>query len=652
MSLFRYRRHLSKFPALFSYLARSNLSFSFSSHTKQKVSSTRVRPTSWDVYNYNNKICHLGRTGQVKEARKLFDEMRQRDTVSYASMITVYLKNNCLPKAEKLFLEMPEINIVAESAMISGYVKVGRVDDARKIFDQMLERNVYSWTSLISGYFKVGQVDEGRRLFDQMPEKNVVSWTTVVLGYAHNGLIDQARDIFDQMPERNVVAWTAMIKSYIDNAQINEALNLFHKMPEKNLYSWNIMVSGCLNAKRVDEAFQFFNLMPQKNAVSWTTMVTGLARNGMAKLARDYFNQMPKKDIVAWNAMITAYVDEGDMVQASEIFTLMPQRNIATWNVMIDGYARNGLEGEALKLLNLMLHSRFMPDETTITSVLTSCQGMLELTQAHALAIHLGFDHETSLSNALVTMYSRIGDVNSARLAFEYLDVKDVVSWTAMILAYSNHGYSYHVLPAFVRMLKAGVKPDEITFIGVLSGCSHVGLVEKGQKLFNSMSHAYGLKPRAEHYSCLVDILGRAGQVEEAMKVVCQMPPDECDVAVLGALLGACRLHGNVRIADEIGEKLIELEPTSSGSYILLANVYAACGEWDEFAKVRKKMKEKNVKKVPGFSQIEVKGKSHLFFVGDRSHPQVEEIYGLLRQTLLPTMRDMGYKQEKPSLSV
>ncbi|KAJ0018299.1 hypothetical protein Pint_09636 [Pistacia integerrima] len=149
--------------------------------------------------------------------------------------------------------------------------------------------------------------------------------------------------------------------------------------------------------------------MPQKNAVSWTTMVTGLARNGMAKLARDYFNQMPKKDIVAWNAMITAYVDEGDMVQASEIFTLMPQRNIATWNVMIDGYARNGLEGEALKLLNLMLHSRFMPDETTITSVLTSCQGMLELTQAHALAIHLGFDHETSLSNALVTMYSRIG---------------------------------------------------------------------------------------------------------------------------------------------------------------------------------------------------------------------------------------------------
>lgn len=644
MSLSCYRRHLSKFPAIISHLLRS----------KQNVSSTskRVRPTSWDIYNYNYKICHLGRTGQVNEARKLFDEMRQRDTVSYASMIAVYLKNNCLPKAEKLFREMPETNIVAESAMISGYVKAGRVDDARKIFDEMLQRNVYSWTSLISGYFKAGQIDEGRRLFDQMPEKNVVSWTTVVLGYAHNGLIDQARDIFYQMPERNVVAWTAMIKSYIDNNRIDEALNLFHKMSKKNLYTWNIMLSGCLNAKKVDEAFQFFNLMPQKNAVSWTTMVTGLARNGMTKLAREYFNHMPKKDVVAWNAMIKVYVDEGDMVQASAIFTLMPQRNVATWNVMIDGYARNGPEDEALKMLDLMLHSRFMPVETTITSVLTSCKGMLELTQAHALAIHLGFDRETSLSNALVTMYSRIGDVNSARLVFENLDVKDVVSWTSMILAYSNHGCGYHVLPIFASMLKAGIKPDEITFIGVLSGCSHVGLVEKGQKLFNLMSCAYGLKPRAEHYSCLVDILGRAGEVEEAMKVVCQMPSDECDVAVLGALLGACRLHGNVRMADEIGEKIIELEPTNSSAYILLANVYAACGDWDEFAEVRKKMKEKNVKKVPGFSQIEVKGRSHVFCAGDRSHPQVEEIYKLLRQTLLPPMREMGYKQEKPPLPV
>ncbi|KAL5769380.1 hypothetical protein ACOSQ2_016163 [Xanthoceras sorbifolium] len=645
----RFRRVL-KLSAVYPCLKQ--LHHSFYSHPKQKlgaVGKSNRRPNSCGVYNHNVKISRLGGSGQINEARKLFDEMTQRDSVSYASMITVYLKNNDLPRAETLFRELPERNIVAESAMVDGYVKAGRVDEARKIFDAMAERNVYSWTSLISGYFKTGQVDEGSRLFDRMPVKNVVSWTTVFLGYAQNGLIDQARNVFNQMPERNVVAWTAMIKSYVDNGQIDEAFNLFHEMPQRNLYSWNIMILGFLNAKRIHEAIQLFNLMPKKNAVSWTTMVTGLARNEMTKLAREYFDQMPNKDIAAWNAMMTAYIGEGIMDQASELFDLMPLRNIVTWNAMIDGYARNGPEGEALKQLKIMLQSRLKPNESTITSVLVSCRGMLELMQAHALAIHLGYEHETSLTNALVTMYSRIGDVNSASLAFEHLKFKDVVSWTAMILAYSHHGYGYHVLPVFARMLKSGIKPDEITFVGILSACSHVGLVEKGQKLFYLMSRVYGFKPRAEHYSCLVDILGRAGQVKEAMRVVSEMPPNERDSTVLGALLGACRLHGDVRMADEIGAKLIELEPTSSGGYVLLANVYAAGGEWNEFAQVRKKMKERNVK---SFSQIEVKGKNHVFFVGDRSHPQVGEIYGMLCQTLLPAIREMGSTQDKPPLLV
>ncbi|KAI9161411.1 hypothetical protein LWI28_017094 [Acer negundo] len=546
--------------------------------------------------------------------------MSQRDSVSYASMITVYLKNNDPPRAETLFRELPDRNIVAESTMIDGYVKAGRVDEARKIFDEMAERNVYSWTSFISGYFKTGQVDEGCRLFDRMPVKNVVSWTTVVLGYARNGLIEQVCNVFNQMPERNVFAWTALIKSYVDHGQIDEAFNLFHVMPQQNPYSWNIMILGCLNEKRIHAAIQLFNVMPQKNAVSWTTMVTGLARNKMTKLAREYFDQMPNKDIAAWNAMIMAYIDEGIMTEATELFDLMPQRNIVTWNAMIDGYARNGPEGEALKQLILMLQSRFKPNETNITSVLISCKGMLELMQAHALAIRLGVEHETSLTNALVTMYSRIGDVNSASLAFKHLKFKDVVSWTAMILAYSNHGYGYSVLPVFARMLRSGIKPDEITFVGILSACSHVGLVEKGQKLFYSMSHVYGFKPRAEHYSCLVDILGRAGQMEEAMRIVNEMPPSECDSAVLGALLGACKLHGDVRMADEIGARLIELEPTSCGGYVQLANVYEAGGEWDEFAQVRKKMKERNVKKAPGFSQIEVKGKNHVYSLWGTDH--------------------------------
>ncbi|GKU85738.1 hypothetical protein SLEP1_g363 [Rubroshorea leprosula] len=572
-------------------------------------------PAVSDIYRCNVRISDLGRHGKVKEARKLFDEMPQRNSFSYASMITVYVKNNDLPGAERLFRTMPPREIVSESAMINAYVKAGRVDEARKMFEEMAERNVFSWTSLISGYFWIRQVEEGRRLFDRMPVKTIVSWITVVLGYAQNGLIDQARDIFDKMPEKNVVAWTAMIKSYVENDLIDEAFKLFHDMPQRNLFTWNIMISACLNANRVTEAIQLFNSMPQRNSISWTCMVSGLARNGMIYSAREYFDQMPSRDIAAWNAMITAYADEGNMDEASELFQLMPSKNVITWNAIIDGYSRSGPEGEALRHLILMFHFGLRPDETTITSVLTSCEAMLELTQVHALVIPLGFEDNASLVNALITKYSRIGELNSARLAFESLKSKDLVSWTSMILAYSNHGYGLHALNVFARMLRSGVKPDEITFVGVLSACSHAGLVEKGQRLFDSMRRAYGLKPWAEHYSCLVDVFGRAGQVEKAMRVVSKMPLSDRDGAVLGALLGG---------------------------YVLLANVYAACEKWDEFAQVRKMMKERNVKKVPGYSQIEVKGKNHVFFVGDRTHPQVQEVYEMLTDTLLPSMQERG----------
>lgn len=650
MSSSRCYHHFLKFHAIYRPLRNFNSSSSYYSiHAKPNLKPNKTTPTPLPgkptlserdvyVYNCNNEMVKLGRLGRVKEARNLFDKMSRRDAVSYASMITVYLKNHDLPNAETLFRVMPERNIVAESAMIDGYMKSGCIDEARGVFNGMEERNVYSWTSLISGYFNCGEIEEGLRLFHRMPEKNVVTWTTVALGYAHNGMVAQARKVFDLMPERNTVSWTAMIKAYVQSDQFDEAFKLFNEMPQRNLYSWNIIISGCLSANRVGQAIQLFNSMPQRNAVSWTAMVTGLAHNKMIRLAREYFDQMPKKEIAAWNAMISSYIDEGFMVEANELFISMPERNSVTWNIMIDGYAKNGPEGEAMNHLILMLRSNFRPSGcgTTISSVLISCKGMLELMQAHALLLSLGFEHNTLVTNVLVTMYSRSGDVHCARLAFENLVAKDTVSWKSMILAYSNHGYGQHALQVFARMIRSGAKPDEIAFVGVLSACSHAGLVNKGQRLFESMNCVYGLEPKAEHYSCLIDILGRAGQVDEATKVLSKMPHCELDGAVLGTLLGACRLHGDVRLASCIGEKLLEMEPTSSGNYVLLANVYASNGMWHKFAQLRKMMKERNVRKAPGFSQIEVNGKNHVFLAGDRSHSEMDDIYRLLQESFFP----------------
>uniref|UniRef100_K7MAY5 DYW domain-containing protein n=1 Tax=Glycine max TaxID=3847 RepID=K7MAY5_SOYBN len=544
-----------------------------------------LKPRSSDdaLHKRNAEITIHGRPGKLEEAKKLFDEMPQRDDVSYNSMIAFYLKNRDILGAEAVFKAMPHRNIVAESAMIDGYVKVGRLDDVRNVFDSMTHSNAFSWTSLISGYFSCGRIEEALHLFDQVPERNVVFWTSVVLGFACNALMDHARRFFYLMPEKNIIAWTAMVKAYLDNGYFSEAYKLFREMPERNVRSWNIMISGCLRVNRMNEAIGLFESMPDRNHVSWTAM-----------------------------------------------------KNVGSWNTMIDGYARNDDVGEALRLFVLMLRSCFRSNQTTMTSVVTSCDGMVELMHAHAMVIQLGFEHNTWLTNALIKLYSKSGDLCSARLVFELLKSKDVVSWTAMIVAYSNHGHGHHALQVFTRMLVSGIKPDEITFVGLLSACSHVGLVNQGRRLFVSIKGTYNLNPKAEHYSCLVDILGRAGLVDEAMDVVSTIPPSERDEAVLVALLGVCRLHGDVAIANSIGENLLEIEPSSSGGY----------GQWDEFAKVRKRMRERNVKRIPGYSQIQIKGKNHVFVVGDRSHPQIEEIYVLLKQNLQPLMREMGCTPE------
>lgn len=605
---------------------------------------------SSSIYDRNVRMGELGRRGNVKEAWKLFNEMPERDKVSYASMISIYLKHDEFNNAERVYFEIPECmrSIVADSAMVDAYAKAGRINKAKEVFDQMPERNGFSWTSLISGYFRLGKVDDAVELFGRMPasEKNAITWTNVIMGFARNGLVDEARAAFELMPLKTVVAWTSMIKAYVENDRVDEALSLFRVMPERNLYAWNIMVSGFLDENRVDEAKELFDSMPWRNAISWTIMVTGLARNGMTELARKYFDQMLNKDVSAWNAMITAYADECRMVEADELFKMMSKRNIITWNVMIGGYAKGRHEDEAFRHFVLMLQTGIRPNEKSFISLLTSCGGILGVLQAHGLIVHLGFKMSTPVTNALITMYHRSGDVISAQIAFQNLEAKDVITWTAIIIAYSNHGYGMLALQAFARMLRLGHNPDEITFVGVLSACSHAGFVKKGQMLFDSIKRGYGLEPTPEHYSCLVDILGRAGLVNEAVKVVDEMPPNKCDSAVLGALISSCRFLGADGLAYHVGDELIELEPASSGGYVLLANLYAASGKWDKFSQLRKKMKEREVRKVPGLSQIEVNGKSHVFLVGDRAHPETRAIYKFLHEKLIPEMKDFGYKIE------
>ncbi|XP_062209484.1 pentatricopeptide repeat-containing protein At2g35030, mitochondrial-like [Phragmites australis] len=594
-----------------------------------------------EIRSGNDNLAALKQQRGAAGARVVFDETPRRDAVHYAAMVGRHLKARDLPRAEALFRAAPAAarGLHLDTVMLNGYVKAGRVDRARELFDGMPMKSMVTWTCMISGYCRAGRVDEARQLFDVMPARNVVSWTAMVQGCASNGMLREAREMFDRMPERNVVAWTVMVKAYVDSDQIQEAWELFNRMPERNSYSWNAMISGFLSAGKVDEAVQLLERMPHRNVVSWTIMVTGLAKNGFACRAREFFDRMPEKDTAAWNAMITAYADNGQLNEAQRLFDSMVSKDLVSWNTVIEAYAKKEHKDEALRIFLLMRRSAVSPNSSTLTSILVISESTMEVKQIHGLVITLGLLSETSLGNALLTMYSRSGDLLSAWLAFKRMEEKDAITWTSIMQAFANHGCGYHALQCFAQMLRHGYKPSSTTFTAVLSACSHVGLVEKGQKMFKSIHHVYGVEPTIEHYSCLVDLLGRAGHVKEAKELVDAMQKGMLDEAILGTLLGACMMHNEVEVAREVGEDLVRFGPSGSGGYTLLANVFASHGMWDETASVWKIMRGSRVKKTSGFSQIEVNTTNHVFYSRDQEHPRCAEVYEMLNDTLIPQMK-------------
>ncbi|TVU44180.1 hypothetical protein EJB05_03615, partial [Eragrostis curvula] len=574
-------------------------------------------------------------------AQPVLDERPHWGAAAYAETVSRHIRERDLSRAEALYRAAPAAarGPHLDGIMVDGYVKAGRVDRARQVFDGMPVKKVVTWTCMISGYCRAVRVKEARQLFDAMPVRNVVSWTVMVQGYARNGMLEEAKELFDRMPERNVVAWTVMVKAYVEHGQIQEAWELFDRMPQRNSYSWNAMISGFLSVGKVDEAVWLFERMPHRNVVSWTIMATGLAKNGFAGRAIEFFDWMPEKDTAAWNAMITALANSGSLYEAQRLFDLMPVKDLVSWNAIIEAHANNKHKAGVSSMFLLMRRSEFSPNSTTLISVLGKCESTMEVKQIHGLVITLGLLSETDLGNALLTMYSRSGDLLSSWLAFKSLEEKDAITWTSIMQAFANHGCGYHALQGFAQMLRHGYKPISTTFTAVLSACSHVGLVEKGRKLFKSIQHVYGVEPTIEHYSCVVDLLGRAGYVREAKELVDGMQQGMRDEAILGSLLGACMVHNVVELAREVGEDLVRLDPHGSGRYTLLANIFASRGMWEETANIWKGMRGSKVKKNPGFSQIEVNMENHVFYSMDQEHTQCAKIYEMLNDTLVPQMK-------------
>ncbi|KAF9604468.1 hypothetical protein IFM89_006750 [Coptis chinensis] len=417
----------------------------------------------------------------------------------------------------------------------------------------------------------------GQKVFDECGTLDIVSWNSLIDGYVKLGVLDMARRLFDKMPERNEVSWTVIISGYAKKGDLDVAKSLFERMPV------------C------------------RNTVTWNSMISGFAKGGFVSLARKMFDEMPERNIVSWNSMVSAYAQSGEVEEARKLFEEMPEKDVFSWSCMISGYARRNRSEDAMKLFqNMVDESRVRPNEVTLVSVLSVCGHFTALDQGkwvHTYIERNGMRLSDNLGAALVDMYAKCGCVETAYEVFSKLDHRNVSTWNALITGLAVNGIAHAALEVFTEMLRLETKPDRITFLGVLMACCHGGLVEEGRYHFKSMLKDYGIQPELKHYGCMVDLLGRASLLEEAEEFVKSMPMKP-DVTVMGALLGACRIHGNVEMADRLRKDILELESIEAGRHVLYSNIYAAAGRWVDASDVRGILETNQIKKQAGLSSL------------------------------------------------
>ncbi|XP_043688780.1 pentatricopeptide repeat-containing protein At4g16470 isoform X1 [Telopea speciosissima] len=342
--------------------------------------------------------------------------------------------------------------------------------------------------------------------------------------------------------------------------------------------------------------------------------------------------------------LLILYAKNGDMETAHILFGRIPDPTLVSWNAMISGYVQKGLEEIGLDLYYRLRQSGLKPDQFTFASVFRACATLATLEQgkrAHGVMIKTQTRENVVVNSSLMDMYFKCSSRQDGHRVFNKSSERNVITWTALISGYGIHGGVQEVLELYHRMLNEGFKPNYVTFLAVLSACSHGGLVNEGWRYFSSMTRDYGIRPRGKHYAAMVDLLGRAGRLKEAYTFVQNSPCHEYSV-IWGALLGACRIHGDIELVKLAAKKFFELETQNAGKYVVLSNSYASFGLWKNVAEVREVMRAARVKKEPGYSWIEVKGKVHTFLVGDNSHQQTEQIYKTMKK-LTSNLRDGGY---------
>ncbi|ONK65744.1 uncharacterized protein A4U43_C06F480 [Asparagus officinalis] len=586
--------------------------------------------------------------GFVEEALRLFDSMANPNEVSFTAMMGGLVSSGSVEEAMRLFVRMHgrgiPIDPVAVSSILGACARANEEDPSHDVDKNLLGHSVKAFVfkkgfeadphvgnSLIDMFAKTGEMDDAEKIFKSLPEINVVSWNVLIAGYGQKGDGKKALEMIELMKdsgfEPDEVTYISLLGACTKSGDVETARKIFSKISRPSVISWNAIISSYCQEERYQKAIELFRTMQyQRVAPDRTTLsvivssCSGLGNLGFGKaIHAASIRSMLHSDKFVASSLVDMYSKCGQIESARQIFNRMPERDVVCWNSMITGFALHSLNKEALFFFKLMREDGMTPTEFSYASVINSCARLSSLSegrQIHAQITKSGYDADVYAGSSLIDMYSKCGNVDEAQKFFDFMPTRNTVSWNEMIHGYAQNGLGERAIALFEQLLKAKVKPDAVTFISVLTACSHGGLVDEGIKILESMEKDYGIEPLAYHYTCVIDSLGRAGRLEEAEELVDKMKWKD-DPIVWEVLLSSCAVHGDERLGRRAAEVLFRIDPKNSASYVLLSNIYAGLGKFKEASEVRRLMSDCGVVKDKGYSWIDQKSGVRAFMVDD-----------------------------------
>ncbi|KAJ9564182.1 hypothetical protein OSB04_000148 [Centaurea solstitialis] len=583
------------------------------------------------TYLSNHFILLYSKCRRLSAARNAFDVIRHPNVFSYNAIVSAYAKESQPLVAHQLFDKIPQPDLVSYNTLISAYADRSETRPAIGLFMDMrglgLDMDGFTFSAAVTAACKdVGLIGQLHKLaisggFDAYTSVN----NSLITYYSKNGCLDEAKRIFNDMgSDKDEVTWNSMIVACSQHREGLRALTLYREMVHMEL--------------RID----MFTLASVLTAfTSLEDLRGGLLFHG--QLIKKGFHQ----NTHVGSGLIDFYSKcNGNMSDCKKVFEEIMEPDLVLWNTMVSGYSQNhDLSEEALYCFRQMQREGYRPDDCTFVCVISASSNLSSPTQGkqiHCLALKSDIpSNKISVNNALIAMYSKCGNLQDARRLFDLMPEHNAVTLNSLIAGYAYHGFQMEALHLFDHMLETNISPTSITFISILSACAHTGKVEEGRKYFSLMTDKFGIEPEEEHFSCMIDLFGRAGKLEEAERLIENMPFNPGTVG-WGALLGACRTHGNLELAVKAAEQCLLLEPSNAAPYVMLAHMYGKADKWEEVALIRRSMRNSGVKKNPGCSWIEINKKVHVFVAEDSSHPMLKEITKFWEE-LLEKMKRVGY---------